>query len=230
MRRTLFLICALLGSGCARTASMPQARVPHGALPPVAISVLGDSLAFGTGASDTSNGFAFDVYRAIARDRPGSEITNLAIGGSVAADVLRLQVARLHERRANVVVLCVGGNDIVRATDPAAFGRTYRELVTAIRRAAPRAALVAVGVPDVSISPLFRERPAIVRALAAADDRAARRAVRDAHGRYVDLFGLTRRADAETFLSDDRFHPSDRGHAAIARLTLPAVREALQNK
>ena len=216
-------------SACATRPAPPARTVAT--LPPVAITVLGDSLAYGTGARDTSGGFAFRVYRTIERQRPGSEITNTAIGGSTAADVLRLQVARLSERPADLVLLCVGGNDVVRGTSPAAFGATYRMLVEAILARAPHASLVALGVPDISISPLFGDRPALVRALANADDRAARAAVRAAGGRYVDLFAFThRQRDPATFLSEDRFHPSDAGHAAIAALVLPVVRTALENK
>ena len=193
------------------------------------LAVLGDSLAFGTGAGDTSGGFAFRVYRAIEEGRPGSEITNAAIGGSTAADVLRLQVARLHERRFDLVILCVGGNDVVRGIPPAVFARNYRRLVTAIRAAAPQAALVAVGVPDVSISPLFTDHAGAVRRLAETDDRTAHDMVVAAGAKYIDLFALTRHAHhAVGFLSQDRFHPSDEGHAQIAAKALPVVEAALR--
>jgi lysophospholipase L1-like esterase len=216
-------------AGC--SASRPAARAATPSAPAVQLAVLGDSLAFGTGAGDTSGGFAFRVYRAIDAARPGSEITNAAIGGSTTADVLRLQVARLRERRFDVVILCVGGNDVVRDVPSAAFARNYGRLVAAVRAAAPSAALIAVGVPDVSISPLFADHAATVRALAQADDRAARGAAVAAGARYIDLFALTRRArETPGFLSQDRFHPSDEGHAQIAALTLPVVEAALQSK
>jgi lysophospholipase L1-like esterase len=212
--------------GC--SVARPATRAATPSAPPVQLAVLGDSLAFGSGAGDTSGGFAFRLYRAIDAVRPGSEITNAAIGGSTAADVLRLQVARLRGRRFDVVILCVGGNDVVRATPSAAFARTYGRLVTAVRAAAPTAALVAIGVPDVSISPLFADHAAAAQRLSLADDRAAHDAATAAGARYVDLFSLTRRArNTPGFLSADRFHPSDEGHAQIAALTLPAVEAAL---
>jgi lysophospholipase L1-like esterase len=221
----------LAGAGCGCSDVRPIARAATATAAPVQLAVLGDSLAFGTGAGDTSGGFAFRMYRTIAADHPGSEITNAAIGGSTAADVLRLQVARLRERRFDVVILCVGGNDVVRGVPTAVFARNYGRLVTAIRAAAPSAALVAVGVPDVSISPLFADHAAAVRRLAQADDHAARAAIDAAGGRFVDLFALTRGArDAAGFLSGDRFHPSDEGHAQIAAIALPAVEAALRTE
>lgn len=232
-RRLLALASALAFAAgpAACSDSHPAARAATTSAPAVQLAVLGDSLAFGTGAGDTAGGFAFRVYRAIDAARPGSEITNAAIGGSTAADVLRLQVGRLRGRRFDVVILCVGGNDVVHDVPSAAFARIYTRLVAAVRGAAPSAALVAVGVPDVSISPLFADHAAAVRARARADDRAAREAAVAAGARYVDLFALTRRArETPGFLSQDRFHPSDEGHAQIAALALPVVEAALQSK
>jgi lysophospholipase L1-like esterase len=228
----LLAYAALIAAGLAACSDQrPIARAATPAAPAVQLAVLGDSLAFGTGAGDTAGGFAFRLYRAIEVARPGSEITNVAIGGSTAADVLRLQVARLRERRFDLVLLCVGGNDVVHGIPTADFARSYGRLVSAIRAAAPGAAFVAVGVPDVSISPLFADHAGAVRRLAEADDRAARRAVTGAGGSYVDLYSLTRQAhDAAGFLSQDRFHPSDEGHAKIAAKALPIVEAALRSE
>jgi lysophospholipase L1-like esterase len=231
LRRAFALVLAVAAAGALGACSGDReiARANPASAPPVQLAVLGDSLAFGTGAGDTSGGFAFRLYEAIAAGRPGSEITNVAINGSTAADVLRLQTSRLRERRFSVVILCVGGNDVVRGIPTTAFARTYRRLVAAIRAAAPQAAFVVIGVPDVSISPLFADHARSVRQLAAADDQVARRAALADGARYVDLFALTRREnDAAGFLSQDRFHPSDAGHAQIAAYALPVVEAALR--
>jgi lysophospholipase L1-like esterase len=227
-RATALALCLLAGTLWALTARAGDTAAAQRSTRPVNIAVLGDSLALGTGAGDTSGGFAFRIYRAIDADRPGSEITNMAIGGSTAADVARLQTVRLHEQRFDVVLLCVGGNDVVRGIPTAVFARDYRKLVAAIRAAAPRVPLVIVGVPDVSISPLFADHAQSVRALSVDDDRVARDIAAAAGARYVDLFALTARMrNAAGFLSLDRFHPSDEGHAQIAAAVLPAVERAL---
>ncbi|MFN2459877.1 MAG: SGNH/GDSL hydrolase family protein, partial [Candidatus Velthaea sp.] len=115
MRRTAFLAGApLLAGACARAREAPRRMSERKT--PVWLAVLGDSLSFGTGAGDTANGFAFRVYRAVELERPGSEISNFSIGGSTAADVLRLQTARLGERRFDLVIVCAGGNDVVHGT------------------------------------------------------------------------------------------------------------------
>jgi acyl-CoA thioesterase-1 len=231
LRRRAFLGLLTL-AGCGRRRYREYAfavNEPYGG--PVEVAVLGDSLALGTGASDSSRGFAFDLYRDLTVTHPGSEITNYAIGGSTAADVLRLQTGRLRERRVDVAIVCVGGNDVARGVDPTAFARSYDALLAAARRAAPRAHIIAVGVPDVSISPLFADHAELIRRLAVEDDRAARAAAAKHGAAYVDLFAVTNgRHDPATFLSADRFHPSDSGHALIAAAVLPVFLRTLVHR
>jgi lysophospholipase L1-like esterase len=227
LRRRSFLTL-LAASGCAPQTggrTRPTGSPTGG---PVQLAVLGDSLALGTGASDSAHGFAFDTYRIISVSRPGSEITNYAIGGSTARDVVRLQVARLRERHVDCVIVCVGGNDAARAIPRATFAAAYDELLHDIRRTVPHAALVVLGVPDISISPLFADHAGNVSALAAADDRTVRAAAHSAGAQFVDVFALTHaRRDPTRFLSADRFHPSNEGHWLIAMAVIPAVRRAL---
>jgi acyl-CoA thioesterase-1 len=227
-RRAFFGL--LVVAGCApHRVYGPSSTAGDG--PPIAITVLGDSLALGTGASDSSRGFTFDVYHSLAITHPRSEITNYAIGGSTAADVLRLQAGRLRERNADFVIVCVGGNDVARGVDPESFARSYDALLAAVRRHAARAHLIAVGVPDVSISPLFADHADLIRRLAVEDDRAARAAAAKHGAAYVDLFAITNgMRDPATFLSADRFHPSDSGHAMIAGAALPVFRRALAHR
>jgi len=228
LRRPTFL-GLLAAAGCAPPRSREHAFAVSGASEaPIEIAVLGDSLALGTGASDSARGFAFDVYHSLAITHPGSEITNYAIGGSTAADVLRLQVGRLRERRADFAIVCVGGNDVARGVDPESFARSYDALLGAIRRTAPRTHIIAVGVPNVAISPLFADHASQIRRLAVEDDRAVREAAAKHGADYVDLFAVTNGLrDPAVFLSADRFHPSDSGHAVISAAVLGVFLRAL---
>jgi lysophospholipase L1-like esterase len=198
---------------------------------PLRIVVLGDSLALGTGATDPANGLTFRIYRALAAGRPGSEITNFAIGGTRASDVRRLEVGSLDPHATDLVLLIAGGNDVVRRTPPVAFERAYRGLLAAIRARVPRATVVAFGVPDVARSPLFADSRAKTEALSRADDAAVKRAAADGGAAFVDLFDYTSRdaASAEFFSSDD-FHPSDAGYARLAEFALPRVAGALARR
>lgn len=192
----------------------------------VQLVALGDSLALGTGASHADGGFIFRAYRWLLRERPGSTLDTFAIGGATVADVRRLQVDRLAEVAADIVIVCAGGNDVVRRTEPATFAGEYALLVAAIRRRAPRAHLVCCGVPDVALSPIFNgAEHAAIASLAARDDRAVHAAARGAQAAFVDLYGASYRlrTDAKAFLSADRFHPSDAGYARFAELLVAAL-------
>ena len=192
------------------------------------IVVLGDSLALATGASRADGGFVFPAYRELLRELPGSVLDNVAIGGSTAADVLRLQVPRVAGLAPDVAIVCVGGNDVVRRTARDAFAATYSALMAALARAAPRAQIICCGVPDVAVSPIFADERVTMAALAAADDRAVRHAAHTAHARFVDFYAVAHRQrdGDEHFFSRDRFHPSDAGYALLRAELEPALKAA----
>jgi lysophospholipase L1-like esterase len=225
-------VATALVAGCARRTrrSEPGAE-PKGRA--VRIAVLGDSLALGTGASNPRNGFVFRSYLAVRERRPGSEIDSYAIGGSTVADVLRLQVPRLAHERADAVVICVGGNDVTHRVAPARFAATYAALLARVRALQPHAAIVCCGVPNVGFSPLFTgtDHDEVAR-LARADDAAVRASAHRAGARFADLYAATsaKRADINAYLSDDRFHPSDAGYAALAAVLTPVLLETLARR
>jgi lysophospholipase L1-like esterase len=193
------------------------------------MTTLGDSLALGIGASDSSHGFSFDLYRRVAALRPGSEITNLAIGGTTARDVRRLEVPRLAETAPQLVLLEAGANDAVHRS-AAEFARDFGALVAAVRRATPGARLVIFTVPDVSVSPIFEAaaKPQLHRLVVAYNASVGAEA-RRAHASIVDLYRFSEQARANSgrYFSADQFHPSDEGHGKIADDAWPVIRNAL---
>lgn len=196
----------------------------------VRITVAGDSLALGIGASDSSLGFAFDLYRRVVTLRPKSEITNLAIGGTTARDVRRLEIPRVAATTPGLVLLEAGANDAVQRRSARAFARDYHGLVAALRRAEPNVRLVVFTVPDVSVSPIFEasSKPALHR-LVVAYNAIVRTEARRAHAAVVDLYTFSQEAerDGGRYLGADQFHPSDAGHAKIAADAWPVVRKNL---
>ena len=228
MRRSAALAVLAALASCARRAPR-AARAPAAPGRPVRIVALGDSLAFGTGASAPRNAFIFQAYLRVRAQHPGSRIDTYAIGGSTAADVLRLQAPRLAHARAGVVVICVGGNDVVHRVAAADFARTYAQLVARVRALQPHAAIVCCGVPDVGLSPLFTgaDHDAVAR-LSRENDAAIRAVARRAGAEFVDLYATTLRqhGDVNRFLSEDRFHPSDAGYVQLADALAPALLRA----
>ncbi|HEX3548773.1 MAG TPA: SGNH/GDSL hydrolase family protein [Candidatus Elarobacter sp.] len=228
MRRSAALAAMAALAACARR--RPEGRrSPASRGAPVHIVALGDSLALGTGASAPRNGFIFRAYLDVLAKHPGSRIDSYAIGGSTAADVLRLQVPRLAHVRADIVVVCVGGNDVVRHVDATRFAATYARLVARVRVLQPHAAIVCCGVPDVGMSPLFTGFEAMaVAGLARSDDAAVRAAARRSGALFVDLFAATAhaRGNVNRFLSEDRFHPSDAGYRTLEAVLAPVLLRA----
>ena len=228
MQRSAALLALAALAACAgRPAPSPRASTTPGR--PVRIVVLGDSLAYGTGASAPRTAFIFRAYLRVREQHPGSRVDNYAIGGATAADVLRLQAPRLAHARADIVVICVGGNDVVHRVAAADFARTYANLVARVRALQPHAAIVCCGVPDVGLSPLFTgaDHDAVTR-LSRQNDAAIRAVAQRAGAEFVDLYATTLRqhGDVNRFLSEDRFHPSDAGYAQLADALAPALLRA----
>ena len=200
---------------------------------PLRLTVAGDSLALGIGASDSSHGFAFDLFRRIEARRPGSVVTDLAVGGATAADVDRLESPRVRATRPDLVLLEAGANDAVRRRTAAAFARDYARLVAHVAAASPGATLVLFNVPDVSVSPIFETgaKPALHRLVAAYNVAVAAQA-RRRRLRVVDLYAVSQaaRSDAARWFGADLFHPSDDGHARIAAAAWPVVRDAIASR
>ncbi len=193
------------------------------------IVALGDSLALATGASRSDGGFIFPAYRQLLATYPGSMLDNVAIGGSTAADVLRLQLPRIAPIAPDIAILCVGGNDVVRRTPREEFARTYHALVATLRTAAPRAKLICCGVPDVAVSPIFADERADVAALSAADNDVVRATAQRAGASYVDFYAITSGHGSDgRFFSRDRFHPSDAGYALLSAAFVPVLRTAAE--
>lgn len=208
----------------------PSAGAVSPATSDVRMTVAGDSLALGIGASDSSRGFAFDLFERVRARRPASQVTNLAIGGATTADVVRLELPRLARTRPTLVLVEVGANDVVRRHSAREFARDFRALVDGVRRGAPHARLVLFNVPDVSVSPIFEaaNKPAL-HALAVGFNAIVAAEARRSRASIVDLFAFSKRATADPsrYLSADQFHPSDDGHAEIARAAWPTIATAI---
>ena len=87
---------------------------------PLHLTVLGDSLAYGTGASRPERGFAQLLYSALSRHAADRSFTNLSVSGATINDVLAWQVSRIP-RDTNMLLLVVGSNDVPSTTDPQTF-------------------------------------------------------------------------------------------------------------
>jgi lysophospholipase L1-like esterase len=190
------------------------------------LAVLGDSIAFGTGAARATERPAHRLVAALAAAGISAESRVFAVPGAVSAD-LAAQVERARAWRPDVAVVVVGANDLTRLVPPdraaAALGSAVRELTSAGGR------VVVAPAPDLSVvphvPPAFR---AIVRLGSHALRRAQIRAATQQGALVADAEGATAAAFARdpSLFSRDRFHPSGAGYGAIAEALAPVVVQA----
>jgi acyl-CoA thioesterase-1 len=200
-----------------------DANVRRGA--PVNYVALGDSTGVGVGARD-GRGYVARLFERVARERPGSRMTNLCVSGAKTTDLLREQMPRVAAARPSLVTVGIGINDMTGNIDVEQFARNYEEIVTRLQDATD-APIVVTNIPDIStaprVPPFMREE--VKRRIADFNARiaeiAARRGVT-----VVDAYGLSRDLipSHPEFFSPDGFHPSDEGYEYWAKMMWPAVK------
>ena len=107
----------------------------------------GDSLTFGTGANAAAS-YPAELERLL--DRP---VVNAGVPGETSAAGLKRLAAALTAHRPELVILCHGGNDILRNRPMAELERNLTAMVELIRK--HRAEVVMLGVPgrNLTLSP-----------------------------------------------------------------------------
>jgi acyl-CoA thioesterase I len=160
--------------------------------PDALILAFGDSLTYGTGAAPTEN------YPAVLEKLIGRHVINAGVPGETTAEgAARLQLL-LEQEKPSLLILCHGGNDLLRHFDQK---ETKRNLGTMVQLAKGRQiAVVLIAVPAPGI---FLKPPAFYEDLA------------DEQGILLDKESL------KTILSDgtrksDYIHPNADGYRMLA--------------
>jgi lysophospholipase L1-like esterase len=180
------------------------------------LALLGDSIAFGQGASRIEDRPAARLARALAAQGIAVTSSVFAVPGARTAG-LRVQVDRAVAWHPDLAVVVIGANDLTNRVPAHRAARDLGEAVRLLRRAG--AEVVVAPAPDLSIVPHV---PPAARALVRAGShrlRAAQvEAVLGAGGRVADRDGRTATAFADD--SGDGFHPSAAGYEVIASALL----------
>src|SRR5512147_1653042 len=135
VRRYVFaLVAVLFLVACDRAPTLPRLS-PHDV-----ILAFGDSLTHGTGASEET------AYPAVLASLTGHTVINAGVPGDTTASGLQRLPAVLAEYRPRLVLLCLGGNDMLHQQPAAAIESNLRRLVQTIR--ASGADVVLIGVPE----------------------------------------------------------------------------------
>lgn len=168
------------------------------------ILVVGDSTGVGTGAARPEE----SVAGRIAAEFPSVEVVNLARNGATARDAL-VQLESVRSAPFDIVLVQVGGNDILGFTDLGELRETTRRVLAKARDTGKAVLFMSTG--NVGLAPAFFPP---VSWLYTARTRQARAIFMDAAqtsgARYVDLF---REKGDELFLGDpDRYYTPDYLH------------------
>lgn len=183
--------------------------------------VLGDSLAYGTGAASAADTLGARLSRVLEQADADVQVDVVAVPGATSLD-LAAQVRRALPLSADLALLVIGANDLTHQVPvpraASALGAALRDL-----RAGGTDVLV-VPTPDLSsvawVPPAFRSLVADV----CNQLRARQTAVAEAAGALVAPVApaLSRAFEADPALfSTDRFHPSSAGYALVAESLAP---------
>ena len=128
------LFTLLLLAACERAPTLPKLS-PHDV-----ILAFGDSLTHGTGASDDT------AYPAVLAALTGRTVINAGVPGDTTSSGLQRLPEVLAEYKPRLVLLCLGGNDMLKRQPAASTENNLRLLVQTIR--ASGANVVLIGVPE----------------------------------------------------------------------------------
>ncbi|MGB8855181.1 MAG: arylesterase [Burkholderiales bacterium] len=129
----LVFYCAMLGACGGKTAALPRLATDD------VVLAFGDSLTFGTGASEGES------YPAVLATIIKRKIIRAGVPGETTAEGLRRLPDALDEHQPKLLILCSGGNDFLRKMSEQQAENNLREMIRLVR--ARGIAVVLLGVP-----------------------------------------------------------------------------------
>lgn len=177
---------ASLFCGCGQ----PTLReLPRGAT----VVAFGDSLTFGTGAGRGQG------YPQVLAARTGLRVINAGVPGEVTGEGLQRLPGVLTACAPSLLILCHGGNDLLRGVDDRAIADNLSAMVALARKRKIDVLLIAVPRPGLLLTP-----PAFYEQVAAE------------HRVPCDTVTLPRVMGTPAMMGDD-VHPNGRGYAELAQ-------------
>lgn len=174
------------------------------------VVVVGDSTGVGTGSHPR-----FSVAGRIASAFEGIEVNNLAAVGAKARDIAT-QLMGMERARADIILIQVGGNDVMSFESPQSFGEGLKAAITAARARAQTVILMPAG--NVGGAPFFLPPASWYFSMRARQFNFIAMTTAKATGAiFVGLFHEKAEdpfAEApELFYAKDGLHPSEHGYA-----------------
>lgn len=174
----------------------------HRLRPNDVILAFGNSLTFGTGAP-AGQSYPDQLYKHIRRT-----VINAGVPGEVSAEARLRLPALLDEHKPDLLILCHGGNDMLRQLDRQQTIENLRAMIEAARSRQVPVVLVAVPQPGllVSVAPFYRE-------------------LADQYGLLVEE-SVIRDTLTDRTLKSDAIHPNAAGYDKLARGIADLLKEA----
>jgi len=188
MSASRFLVFALAFAlaACGERAKLD--RLPNEAV----VLAFGDSLTFGTGATEAES------YPAQLENLIGRRVVRAGVPGEVTAQALERLPGALDEYAPRLLLLCIGGNDFLRRAGNAQAERNVREMVRLAKSRGINVLLI--GTPEPALLP---SPPGFYAAVA-----------KEYGVPYEDAVITEVLKDAS--LKSDPVHPNARGYRVIA--------------
>lgn len=111
------------------------------------VLAFGDSLTYGTGAK------AEDSYPAVLGRLIGRTVVRSGVPGEQTAGGVERLAGVLDEHKPRLVIICLGGNDMLRKSAPANIEANLRKILTEIKSRGLDAMLIGVPMPALIASP-----------------------------------------------------------------------------
>ena len=192
----------------------------------LAFAVLGDSIAFGQGASRAADTVGARLAAGLAAGDIATDVRVFAVPGA-RSQALAAQTQLATAWRPALALIIIGANDLTHFVPPEQAAAHLAQAVRAL--CAAGAEVVVAPAPDLSVVPWVppQMRMAVRAGSKLLQDEQSR--VARAEGARIADIGVGPAADFAvdpSLFSADRFHPSSAGYAVIAASLAPTVREA----
>ena len=163
------------------------------------ILAFGDSLTFGTGASEDES------YPAQLESLIGRRVVRAGVPGEITSQALARLPAALDEHSPRLLLLCIGGNDFLRRTGNAQAEQNVRAMVKLAKSRGVDVMLIGTPEPGLTVTP-----PAFYAGIAQ-------------EFRLLYEAGVIGEVLRDATLKSDPIHPNARGYRVIAERVAAAL-------